>query len=357
MNLVIITRNLLSYGGISNSLRNLSIGWKNLNINNKIDLNYIILEHVDKDFHKEIESNSIKVIICSYNSQNKLKQFLKVKKALKKGNYDYVICTCFRTYLFAKLSIPSKKIIMWFRGANYLKSLIKKIFFNFTNNTVPFVNSIYTANANNLDKYKVIYNGVSNKFLYKNCPNFYNDFCIPKGAKIIGFIGNWNNYKNHITLVRAFNLIAKKYNNIYLICIGNHSILTKSAWDEIKYKDKVRFKDKVSYAARYIKYFSVYVQPSLHEGFGNTIIEAMHSSCPVIAARSGASPEIIRNNVDGLLYSPPKSPLHCYYAINKVLSDDILARKLTINAKIKTANYFSAEAFARRFSNALNRDI
>ncbi len=357
MNLVIITRNLVAYGGISNSLKNLSIGWKNLNLNNKKDLSYIVLERVDKDILKEIKSNSIKVIVCSYSNQSRLKQFFKVRKALRKCNYDYIICTCFRTYLFAKLSVPSKKIIMWFRGAGYLNSLIKKFLFIFTNNTVSFVNSIYTANINNLDKYRVIYNGVSNNFLYKNCLNFHDDFCISKGAKVIGFIGNWNNCKNHITLVRAFNLIAEKYKDIYLICIGNHSILTKSAWEEIKYKDKVRFKDKMSYAARYIKYFSVYVQPSCNEGFGNTVIEAMYADCPVIAARSGASPEIIRNNIDGLLYSPPTSPLHCYYAISKVLNNDILAKKLTINARMRTVKCFSAEAFARRFSSAVNGNV
>lgn len=359
MNLVVITRNLVCYGGISNSLKYLSEGWKKLNLNTESDLNYVVLESIDKTILKKIKDNSVKVIVCSYSKQSRLKQFLKVRKILRVNNFDYILCTCLRTYLFAKLSSPfSKNIIMWFRGTNYLGSFFKRIFFNMTNNTIPFVNSYYTAKDNNLKKYIVIHNGISSDFLRVDGSNFYNKFGIPRESRILGFIGDWIYWKNHMTLIRAFNLLVREYDNIYLICIGGQNTeLRNKVMQVVTCKNRVRFVNKIIYASKYLKYFDVYVHPAWAEGFGNAVVEAMYAGCPIVAARSGAIPELIRDNIEGLLYYPSTSFLDCYYAIKKVLNDNILSEKLIMNAKIKAIKCFSAEAFAKRFSSAINENI
>jgi glycosyltransferase involved in cell wall biosynthesis len=53
---------------------------------------------------------------------------------------------------------------------------------------------------------------------------------------------------------------------------------------------------------------SVYVQPSVTEGFGIEILEAMAYGIPVIATTGTAGPDIITNGVDGFIV-PPRDPL------------------------------------------------
>jgi glycosyltransferase involved in cell wall biosynthesis len=46
------------------------------------------------------------------------------------------------------------------------------------------------------------------------------------------------------------------------------------------------------------------IQPSLHEGFGLAVLEAMALGCAVIASRVGGLPEIVEDGVSGILISP-----------------------------------------------------
>ena len=45
----------------------------------------------------------------------------------------------------------------------------------------------------------------------------------------------------------------------------------------------------------------ILLAPAENEGFGRSIIEAMISKVPVVAADSGGHVEIIKNNINGLL--------------------------------------------------------
>jgi len=350
MKIVILTRNFVGFGGIPHSLKYISTGWKEQNLQHRARLNYIVLEDADKQLLEETRDNSVDVI--HFNTHDRIKQFLKIYKILRKDDYDYVVCTCFRTYMFAKIVAPFNKIIMWFRGSGYLNTFFKKAFFNITNNTTSLVNSYYTANINNVKNYKVIYNGVSDNFLKMDSSDFYTRFNIPKSAVVIGFIGGWCWWKNHITLVKAFNLIAEKHKDTYLVCMGEHSELTKKAWEEVKYKERVRFQDRITYASRYLKYFDVYVHPSHKEGFGNAVVEAMYAGCPIVAANAGALPELIEDNVNGILYENATSSINCFHAIEKILSNENLARNLSCTAKKKANSCFSSRIFAKKFLGA-----
>jgi glycosyltransferase involved in cell wall biosynthesis len=52
----------------------------------------------------------------------------------------------------------------------------------------------------------------------------------------------------------------------------------------------------------------VYVNPSLYESFGMSIIEAMAAGVPVVATRGGAVPELISHGSTGLLVEPANPP-------------------------------------------------
>lgn len=85
------------------------------------------------------------------------------------------------------------------------------------------------------------------------------------------------------------------------------------------------------------------VFPSLHEGFGLPILEAMACGCPVITSNCSAMPEVVENA--GLLVNPYNEE-DIAYAIEKVLVDTELRNQLRSKGFERVKN-FSWERTAR----------
>jgi glycosyltransferase involved in cell wall biosynthesis len=94
------------------------------------------------------------------------------------------------------------------------------------------------------------------------------------------------------------------------------------------------------------------VFPSLHEGFGIPCLEAMKCGLPVLAARSGAIPEIVGDAA--LLIDDPADPQALADAIRQVVYDASLRQEL-INRGTKRAALFSWERFAGQLLDLYRR--
>lgn len=87
---------------------------------------------------------------------------------------------------------------------------------------------------------------------------------------------------------------------------------------------------------------AVSVLPSLSEGLSNSLLESMASGVPVIAARVGGNPEIIEDNVSGLLV-PTHDSAALAEAISSLLLDPQLAVRLGEAGRLRVARVFSIE--------------
>lgn len=161
-------------------------------------------------------------------------------------------------------------------------------------------------------KIKVIYEGVD-----------VDQFKVDKSAKtrvkrkykirgdFILFVGTIQPRKNLERLVEAFKLLLFDYSGpLSLVLAGKKGwmydkILTApkrfGVGDKVKFLGHVPDSDLVAlyHGAR------VFCLPSLMEGFGLPVLEAMASGCPVVASRVGALPEVMGKA--GLLVNPKKA--------------------------------------------------
>ncbi len=92
---------------------------------------------------------------------------------------------------------------------------------------------------------------------------------------------------------------------------------------------------------------SVFVYPSLYEGFGLPVLEAMNQGVPVIASKSSSLPEV---GQDGILYCDPSDEKELSRIIKKVLLNKPLRDTLSRRGK-ERANFFSWENFIAKFLN------
>jgi glycosyltransferase involved in cell wall biosynthesis len=91
----------------------------------------------------------------------------------------------------------------------------------------------------------------------------------------------------------------------------------------------------------------IFLYPSLFEGFGIPILEALNSRVPVITSKDGCFAE---TGGDGALYVDPGNPAEIAHVIQQILRDNNLKSKL-IKAGEKHAMNFHQEKIANQLMN------
>lgn len=92
-----------------------------------------------------------------------------------------------------------------------------------------------------------------------------------------------------------------------------------------------------------------YLFPSLYEGFGLPILEAMHCGCPVLCARTASLPEVAG---EAVLYFDPANPAEIANAIDRIYFNRNLRDEL-IQKGYSQANKFSWQSTAQSTLNTL----
>lgn len=153
------------------------------------------------------------------------------------------------------------------------------------------------------------------------------------------FVGGRQNYKRFDDVLHAFIASNLKKEGFKIVCTGG--LFTEVELDEIKRLDlsqHVQSLGKVTQAHLSALYESAYclVYPSVHEGFGMPLIEAMQHSCPVIACDISCIPEITS---DAAILVRAQSPDEISSALLKL--SDSKVRAEFIEKGLQRANIFS----------------
>ncbi|HZK34046.1 MAG TPA: glycosyltransferase family 4 protein [Bacillota bacterium] len=121
---------------------------------------------------------------------------------------------------------------------------------------------------------------------------------------VLGTVGRLIPSKGIDSLVCALKHI--RHHDIRLIIVGSgpdRSRIEAKA-NELNLIDKIIFTGHVESVAQYYRSFDIFVAPSLSEGMGISVLEAMQFGLPIIAAKTGGIPELIDHNTNGILVEP-----------------------------------------------------
>lgn len=157
--------------------------------------------------------------------------------------------------------------------------------------------------------------------------------------------------KGYKYLIESIPDILSEYPKARLLLVGEGDQRTplQQHARKLGIENSVLFLGKVSAERLYSLYHEaeVYVQPSLYEPLGITILEAMSMRKPVVATRVGGIPEVITNGVEGILVKPGNSP-QLAKAITNIFSDSSCSRRLGNSARKRVEREFTWEVIAKK---------
>jgi glycosyltransferase involved in cell wall biosynthesis len=172
------------------------------------------------------------------------------------------------------------------------------------------------------------------------------------------YVGNFNPHKNIPRLIRGFALLPGPVRSRHaLVLAGGYGEgrpeLARLA-ESLGLADRVIFSGRVDDADLPALYSeaAVYVTPSLEEGFGSTVLEAMACGAPVIASNRAALPEVVGDA--GLLFDAEQER-ELGSVLARVLSDPALADDLRRRSLARAGLYTPARTTGRIL--ALLRDV
>jgi len=107
----------------------------------------------------------------------------------------------------------------------------------------------------------------------------------------------------------------------------------------------VFFAGAVHEAARFLKAFDIFVLPSKSEAFGYVLLEAGIARVPIVTTDTGGIPDIITNEMTGLLVQTNDTPA-LTNAVHILLTDKKLREKL-VDANEINANMYTVEKMTK----------
>ena len=224
------------------------------------------------------------------------------------------------------------------------------------------------------DKVVVVYPGVKEisniKYQISNMDELQKKFGID--GDYILFVGTLQPRKNIVRLIEAFSKVVQNYSSsersesrsrfstssnnkgLQLVIIGKKGWMFDdilSAPEKFGVKDNVLFIDNAADEdlPSLYQHAQFFILPSLYEGFGLPILEAMNYGCPVITSNVSSLPEA---GGDAALYVDPQNPEDIAEKMKKLLSDDNLKKELVEKGYIQVKK-FSWEKTARETLKAL----
>lgn len=172
----------------------------------------------------------------------------------------------------------------------------------------------------------------------------------------IFYVGNAHPHKNVEGLIKAFRGLRgfREFGGLKLVLAGNdhyfwQKIREKFQDQDIIYAGGISEEELVSY----YKNAKVFVMPSLEEGFGIPLLEAMSLGCPVVSSNAGSLPEV---GGDAAIYFDPGDKGDMVDKMDMVLKSEE-KRKELIEKGLKRIKAFSWKKLAQQTLEAYQQCV
>ncbi len=288
---------------------------------------------------------------------------------IKKEQYDIVHCHTSKAGFVGRAAARMANVntILYSPHGNifsgYFGSLSTKLFIALEKIAAKFTDRIITLTKRGIDpyiergigirkQYKHIYNGIDvNAFTLKGLAGAdkkREELGLNSRQPTAAVVGRLVPVKGHARLIEAFRKVVDTLPDAALVVAGDGPLrgeLVNRA-KEIGLEANIKFLGMRNDVAEIIAAVDLLVLPSINEGFGIVLIEAMALKKPVVASNVDGVPEIVDDDVTGLL-APPEDCGAFAAALIKLFNDKELAHKMGQKGFKKAVKEFDIQATAK----------
>lgn len=204
---------------------------------------------------------------------------------------------------------------------------------------------------------EVVYNGIDS-----NAIKIKADSCDNSKFRILQVGRLYHSIKGQHILITALSILVnqKGFRNICVDFIGDGPSFSylKKMVDSLELAEYVNFiglKDR-EYIYNNLCNYNLYVQPSLYEGFGLTVVEAMAAKVPVLISANDGPLEIIDNGRFGEFFIKGD----CYDCANKIeyiYNNYSMSLDKSENAYFHMKENFSIKSTSEKYLNLYKIDV
>lgn len=176
-----------------------------------------------------------------------------------------------------------------------------------------------------------------------------------EGRFVVGHIGALVNYhKGQQYLIEAASALAQSHPEMLFIFLGRGK---DEAWfrELASGQENILFEGFVDNVGDYLEAFDLFAFPSLQEGLGSILIDAMRAGLPIVASDVDGIPDLIRHEENGLLVEPGNSG-SLAHAIQRLYGDASLRQHLAETAASDAQN-FRPDRLAERVVEEVYRPL
>jgi glycosyltransferase involved in cell wall biosynthesis len=211
-------------------------------------------------------------------------------------------------------------------------------------------------------KINIVYSGIDvKKFSYnKNTKRTISKELKINNKIVIGYIGSLSKEKGVDFLINSFIDLRKKYNNIYLLLIGNFndSDANNNEIKKLLFGLKNTEYNLLDWKEDIEKYYCIIdilvntTTTKLGESLGSTILEAMSSNRLVLASNTGGTAEIVSDGINGFLYIP-EDKNNFIVKMSYLVDNFEKLNKVRSNARKRIVNNFNIDKMVTKFNEAI----
>jgi glycosyltransferase involved in cell wall biosynthesis len=325
--------------GIARFLLSLFKGIKSFDVKHK----FLLLGNQYTDFERKELDGYEKIVVEEKNTF--YFDQVTILQVIKEQKIDLFFSPYYKFPVFAKVPVITSIFDVMYLVLDEYKNDIKNIYRkNFIKLTYKKVNKVITSSnftkneimkVLNLpnEKIDVVYLSVDEKFKpqpVEKIKEIKEKYGINKNY--ILYIGNAKPHKNLNRLLSAWRLINEKIKKDYILVLAG-------VGQKFCYKDEdifiIPFVSEEELAVLYSG-ATIFVFPSIYEGFGLPPLEAMACGCPVISSNTSSMPEVLG---DACLYFNPYDMNQISKTILEILHSETLREKLQKKGFEKVKSY------------------
>lgn len=192
---------------------------------------------------------------------------------------------------------------------------------------------------------QVVLNGIDAARFARSClpdQQIRQHFNIPPNAIVIGVTCVFRPQKQLHLWLQVAAILTNNFKDVYFIIVGDGGLRTQlhQMAQELQLTERLFFAGLQQDVRPYLQAMDIFMMTSAFEGLPVALLEAMSMNCVPACTAAGGIPEIIQNDVNGLLV-PLDQPLLLADGISRLLSDPL---------KIQQMKRAARETVVRRFS-------